>query len=140
KLARSIKITIMTLQQVISFGQSRQKRNTFLMKALLLSVWATVGVDYLFSETQNTSFYLSESLLFSTYWLLFVPLLNIQWKMTFQKPVPGVLYMGLATAIHLLCYPALVWLISKCFYGHTFPYRQTFDYGLTAYSIKTFIV
>lgn len=130
----------MTLEQVVVFGQSRQKRNSFLMKALLLSVLATVWIDYVYSEVQSTSFYLSESLLFSTYWLLFLPLLNIQWRVTSGKPLPGLLYAGLATAIHLLCYPAVVWFISKCFYTHTFPYRQTFDYGLTAYFIKTFIV
>lgn len=130
----------MTLQQVIVFGQSRQKRNSFLMKAVLLSVLATVWIDYVFSDVRSTSFYLSESLLFSTYWLLFLPMLNIQWRLTLRRPLPGLLYAGLATVIHLLCYPVVVWFISKCFYSYTFPYRQTFDYGLTAYFIKTFIV
>ncbi|MCD8540927.1 MAG: LytTR family transcriptional regulator, partial [Leadbetterella sp.] len=96
--------------------------------------------DYFFSEVQSTSFYLSESLLFSTYWLLFLPLLNIQWKMAARRPVKGFLYAALVTAIHLLSYPALVWLISGCFYGHTFAYRQTFDYGLATYFIKTFLI
>lgn len=130
----------MTLQQVIVFGQNRQKRNAFLWKALFLLVFITVWVDYFFSEVQKTSFYLSESLLFSTYWLLFLPLLNIQWRMAPRKPLQGLLYAGVAAAIHLLAYPALVWLISKCFYGHTFAYRQTFGYGLTTYFIKTFLI
>lgn len=130
----------MTLQQVIVFGQSRQKRNSFLWKTLFLLIFVTIGVDYFFSETSNTSFYLSESLLFSSYWLLILPLLNIQWKMASRGPLHGLLYAGLSTAIHLLCYPALVWLISGCFYEHTFAYRQTFDYGLTTYFIKTFLI
>lgn len=130
----------MTLQQAIVFGKSTQKRNLLVLKALLLLVFITVGVDYFFSEIQNTSFYLSESLLFSTYWLLFVPLLNMQWKMTPQSPLQGLLYAGLVAAVHLICYPALVWLISKCFYGHTFPYGQTFDYGLTAYLVNTLLI
>lgn len=130
----------MTLQEVIVFGQSRQKRNSFLWKAFFLAVFTTVWIDYFFSETQHTSFYLSESLLFSTYWLLFLPLLNILWKMTLRRPLPGLLATALATAIHLLCYPGLVWLISGCFYEHTFPYRQTFDYALTTYLIKTFLI
>lgn len=131
----------MTLQQVIIFGQSKQKRKSFLIKALILAVSATVWTDYIFSSTQSTSFYLSESLLFSaTYWLLFLPMLNILWKLSSRKPVPVLLYTGLITGGHLLCYPALVGLISLGFYDHAFPYRQTFDYGLTTYSIKTFII
>ncbi|WP_367914749.1 LytTR family DNA-binding domain-containing protein [Leadbetterella sp. DM7] len=130
----------MTLQQVIIFSQSQQKRNAFLLKALVLLVFITVWIDYFFSEVQSTSFYLSESLLFSSYWLLFLPLLNIQWKMAARRPLKGFLYAALATAIHLLSYPALVWLISGCFYGHTFAYRQTFEYGLTTYFIKTFLI
>lgn len=139
-LAGGIKMFSMTLQQVIVFGQSRQKRNSFLWKALFLLIFVTVGVDYFFSETRHTSFYLSESLLFSTYWLLFLPLLNFQWKTASRKPLRGLLYAGLATAIHLLGYPVVIWLISKCFYGHTFAYRQTFDYGFTTYFIKTFLI
>jgi len=130
----------MTLQQVIVFGQSQQKRNAFLLKALFLLIFITVWVDYFFSEVQSTSFYLSESLLFSIYWLLFLPLLNIQWKIASQKLMRGLLYAAMATTIHLLAYPALIWLISKCFYGHTFAYRQTFGYGLTTYFIKTFLI
>lgn len=130
----------MTLQQVIVFSQSRQKRNAFLLKALFLLVFITVWVDYFFSEIQSTTFYFSESLLFSTYWLLFLPLLNLQWRITARSPLRGVLYAGMTSAIHLLLYPALVWLISKCFYGHTFAYRQTFGYGLTTYFIKTFLI
>lgn len=130
----------MTLQQLIVFSQSQQKRNAFLLKALVLLVFITVWIDYFFSEVQSTSFYLSESLLFSSYWLLFLPLLNLQWKITSQRPMQGLLYAVLATVIHLLVYPALVWLISKCLYGHTFAYRQTFEYGLTTYFIKTFLI
>ncbi|MBX2932033.1 MAG: LytTR family transcriptional regulator DNA-binding domain-containing protein [Chitinophagaceae bacterium] len=110
--------------------------------ALLLLIFATLGIDFLFAQFQNSSFYISESLLFSSYWLLFLPLLNIQRKLAkqTQKTSYKLLIVGLATTAHLLCYPALVWLLSKFFYYHTFSFWQTFDYGLTAYFIKTIII
>jgi len=37
--------------------------------------------------------------------------------------------------LHLIAYPALVWSLSKIFYYHTFAYWQTFNYGLSAYSL-----
>lgn len=42
--------------------------------------------------------------------------------------------------LHLGLYPALIWILSKTFYDHTFSYGQTFQYGLTAYGIYTFIL
>lgn len=42
--------------------------------------------------------------------------------------------------IHLLMYPALVWILSDIFYYHTFDYWQTFNFGLSAYFIKTVII
>lgn len=111
-----------------------------MIKALAFAICATIGVDYAFSEIQDTSFYLSESLLFSSYWLLFPPLMHLLWRSSSQKPLQGLFHAGLATGIHLLLYPVLIAIISFFFFNHTFAYGQTFDYGITSYSIKTFIV
>lgn len=50
------------------------------------------------------------------------------------------LLVKLASICHLFSYPALVFIISKIFYYHTFDYWQTFNFGLSAYFIKTVIV
>lgn len=50
------------------------------------------------------------------------------------------LSLSLATTFHLFSYPALVWIISNIFYTHTFDYWQTFNFGLSAYFIKTVII
>lgn len=42
--------------------------------------------------------------------------------------------------VHLFAYPAMVWLLSKAFYYHTFSYTQTFNYGLTEYLITLVIL
>lgn len=46
----------------------------------------------------------------------------------------------LFVSIHLLAYPALIWLASHWLVGHRFPYGQTFYFGLSAYCIKTVLL
>ncbi|MFW0735990.1 LytR/AlgR family response regulator transcription factor [Flavobacterium sp. T12S277] len=50
------------------------------------------------------------------------------------------LVISAAIVLHLFSYPILVWIISKVFYYHTFSYWQTFNFGLSAYFIKTVII
>jgi DNA-binding LytR/AlgR family response regulator len=59
---------------------------------------------------------------------------------TSERVVLKLLLIGSATALHLYIYPALVWIISKIFYQHTFDYWQTFNFGLSAYFMKTVII
>ncbi|WP_236554683.1 LytTR family DNA-binding domain-containing protein [Flavobacterium sp. 9AF] len=50
------------------------------------------------------------------------------------------IFVSLAIICHLFSYPALVWIISNFFYYHTFDYWQTFNFGLSAYFIKSVII
>lgn len=50
------------------------------------------------------------------------------------------LLLGSIILIHLLVYPSLVWILSKTLYNHTFPYWQTFNFGLNTYFIKTLLI
>ncbi len=130
-----------TMQQTYYILQSKQKRNIIVVTYLSVMIFATVGLDFLYAQSQNTSFYISESLLFSCFWLLFLPLLSVQLELTrkTKKISYGLLIAALATTIHLFTYPALVWLLSKIFYYHTFPYWQTFNFGLREHFIKSVI-
>lgn len=117
----------MTIQQTYQLFRNKQKRNTLILTAILLLVLITIGIDFLFTRFQQSSFYIAESLLFSCYWLLFLPLLHIQWKLAKRSPKlsSGLLTATLAAVVHLFCYPAIVWLLSQSFYYHTFSYWQT---------------
>ncbi len=132
----------MTIQQTYQLFRNKQKRNTLIVTAILLLMLITICIDFLFTRFQQSSFYIAESLLFSCYWLLFLPLLHIQWKLAKRSPKlsSGLLITTLAAVVHLSCYPAIVWFLSQSFYYHTFSYGQTFNYGLTAYFIKTAII
>ncbi len=52
----------------------RKKRKAFFLFVGILFFLAA-GQDYLFSWLKNTGFYLSESLLFNSFWILFLPFL-----------------------------------------------------------------
>lgn len=132
----------MSIQQTYQILQDKQKQTTQIVIAILLMVLSTVGLDFLFSQFQNNSFYISESLLFSSFWILFFPLLHIQSSLTkkTKRLSHSLGIVGLIMVTHLLIYPALVWILSKTFYYHTFSYWQTFNFGLSAYFIKTVIV
>lgn len=132
----------MALQLTYSIFQNRQKRNSIFAACLVLFIAVNIALDYLTTLFQNSAFYISESLLFSSYWILFFPLLALFLKLIkkTEKTTLQLLLIALAIVMHLLLYPALVWILSKGFYSHTFSYWQTFNFGLSAYFIKTVII
>lgn len=132
----------MTIQQTYHYFRQRTVRNIIIVFCLLGLVSITVFVDFLFAQHHQTSFYLSESLLFSTFWFLFLPLLYMQTKLTLHT---GKIYTvpviaATAVVIHLLIYPVIIWLLSRVLFQHSFPYWQTFSFALTEHLIKTVIV
>lgn len=133
----------MTIKHTYQSFQYKQKVNFVIATCIALFIFANVLLDFLFTLSQNSSFYISESLLFSSsYWLLFMPLVTLVLKMIqgTERLDLKLLFVSLAIICHLFSYPALVFIISKIFYYHFFDYWQTFNFGLSAYFIKTVIV
>lgn len=132
----------MTIHATYSILRDRQKLKYLLGSCLALLVVANITLDYLFTVFRGSSFYLSESLLFSSYWVIYLPLLPLllQFTQRTEKPRLKLALAGAAIAMHLLMYPALVGLLSAMFYDHTFSYRQTFHFGLSAYCIKSVLI
>ncbi|MGF1925576.1 MAG: LytR/AlgR family response regulator transcription factor [Bacteroidia bacterium] len=93
--------------------------------------------DLLEAIYQNSAFYLSESFLFSSFWWLFIPLLYAQFKLGNVKVNHRVSYwillIGVPILIHLISFPAIIWLFSKIFYEYTFRYLQTFEYTISVH-------
>lgn len=132
----------MTIINHYQIFQNRQKLNLIIIIYISISIFTNVLLDFLLTIFNNRSFYISESLLFSSYWILFLPLLIFLFSKlrNNQKLKLKLFYIVLATSLHLFSYPAMVWLISKIFYYHTFDYWQTFNFTLSAYFIKTIII
>jgi len=112
------------------------RRTAFLLTLLVLAlIVLTLTQDFLRSELKNSSFYFSESFMFSSFWWLFAPLLFSQYLAVSRK-INKHLYFHLTIIIlpvivHLIAFPFLVWLISGIFYYHTFAFQQTFRYTLS---------
>lgn len=132
----------MTIQHTYQVFQSKKKLNLMITVCIVLFICANIMLDFVLTLFQNSSFYISESLLFSSYWLLFIPLLMLVLKIS-MKTIKTEMKLSIICFViifHLFSYPALVWAISKIFYNHTFEYWQTFSFGLSAYFIKTMII
>lgn len=115
-----------------------QKKLPGILTALVILLAAiTIIVDYAEAGFRQSGFYFSESLLFSSFWLLFLPLLHFQLRITrsFKHNSQQILVIPAFITIHIVLYPALVWLLSAVFYPHTFAYTQTLGFGLPQYFI-----
>lgn len=133
----------LTIKKTYQIFQYKQKVNFIFVTCIVLLIFANVILDFSFTLSQNSSFYISESLLFSSsYWLLFLPLMTLVLKIIrgTEKLNLKLLFVSLGIICHLFSYPALVWIISKIFYYHTFDYWQTLNFGLSAYFIKSVII
>jgi two-component system, LytTR family, response regulator LytT len=104
--------------------------------------FANIVLYYIESINNKSGFYLSETLLFSSYWILYFPFLLLLIKQLKSKinRTQKILLPVALIVIHTLAYPAQVWLFSKLFYYHTFSYWQTFNFGLSAYFLETMLI
>lgn len=107
-----------------------------LLMGVLLMAMLTVLQDRLYAAFNGTSFFLSESAMFSSFWLLFVPLLFLQYQklktsVSAKRVIACILFPLL---IHLLLFPLLIWLLSTIVYYHTFALLQTLQYVLSEHS------
>ncbi|HNJ56456.1 MAG TPA: LytTR family DNA-binding domain-containing protein, partial [Chitinophagaceae bacterium] len=109
---------------------------TWCCTVLVVCIFGTLGLDWITARLSQSSFYFSESFLFSSFWWLFVPGLLLQFRLahSFKSIGSQILLIALPALWHLFAYPALVWMLSSAFYDHSFAYRQTLHFELQAYS------
>ncbi len=132
----------MIFSAIISAIEEKRRTYYFFTAVILLLVSANIAADYLYTLFQQTAFYFSESMLFGSYWILFLPLLLLQRRS--MSAARGGYWRFILTllviAMHLLIYPALISLLSALFYDHTFVYRQSFQFGLSAYLVQSLVI
>lgn len=104
--------------------------------AAMSMVVLTIVQDSLCAGINKTSFFLSESFLFSSFWWMFVPGLYYQnvllekIRKTRSNYLLQILVPGLA---HFLAFPATVWILSGALMDHRFEYAQTFQFAVSTY-------
>ncbi|MFZ1749706.1 MAG: LytTR family DNA-binding domain-containing protein, partial [Saprospiraceae bacterium] len=87
-------------------------------------------------------FYLSESLLFSTFWWMFIPLIYVHVMVVRTNRFKSWTSVSvlLFSIFHILLFPALVWVLSGLFYDHTYAYLQTLYYAIEEFSLTLLVV
>lgn len=119
-----------------------QNKIGLMLAAIIGCILVTTGLDFLEAQLQNSSFYLSESLLFSSFWWLFLPLLYLQLKYVkrAKEDTHLLLLIFIPPMLHLIAFPALVYVLSSIIYYHTFSYWGTFQFGITTYFFTVLIL
>lgn len=119
----------------------RKNKYFQLLTVVLVALIFITGKDLLHAFVIKHAFYLSESLLFGSYWLLFIPVLFygkiafLKAKFKFQLALPIVL--GL---LHVLTFAGLVTVISSLFYAFPFRFIPVFVKTISGYGFSSIAI
>ena len=117
------------------------KDTNIIKKGLLAStiiILLVIVKDLSHSYLRSYSFYLSESLLFSIFWVLFAPTLLLIRKM--KHVVTAYYFPPIMTLLHIALFSALVFSISTMFYEYPFEFFKTFLNTITRYGIVCLLI
>lgn len=106
---------------------------------LVLAILVGLGQDFLHSVLKGYNFQITESLLYNSFWVLFLPLSLLQLKIlkafqsenTFKNLTIMVGSIIVVSAFHFLLFPLTVNLVSALFFSHTYTFGKVLSYGLS---------
>lgn len=101
--------------------------------------------DLLTARRMGYSFYWNESLLFSAYWLLAVPIFFVarRWVKQRKQHTSTTDLAGisiLAMLVHMFAYAIGLWLFSMIFMDHTYGFQRNLYYTLSADLVKYLLI
>lgn len=127
----------------------RTQMMLMLVPGIVLLLLVTILQDYLQAQRNNYAFYFSESLLFKTFWILFIPVGFWQFFL-FRKTEPyftgrtGWLripaFIFSATITHMALYALLVFVLSGLFFSHTYAVQGVIGYTLSEDTYKYLLI
>jgi len=129
------------MQTSVSFQNdvlsSRKSRLIFLLSVTSLVALAMLQ-DLLQSLRNNNSYYWSESFLFNTFWLWFIPVIFYIWRKGKYKPdssrsqiiLRSILIIISAFVVHALLYASTVTAGSYLLFDHTYGIQKVFTYTI----------
>jgi len=119
----------------LKYSITKSKAAFCLILIIMALVLLTLTQDFLRADLNKSAFYFSESLIFSSFWWLFAPLIFAQYSFVIYKKRKELTFQLVVIIIpillHLFLFPLLVWFLSKVFYYHTYTFQQTFRYTLS---------
>ncbi|NQX39980.1 DNA-binding response regulator, LytR/AlgR family [Pedobacter steynii] len=114
-----------------------------LLPVLLLLILGITGFtifqDFLHSSYHNYAFYFSESLLFKSFWLLFLPLSFLQFQLL-KRSVAYVPATLIPVILHVVAFAFSVWLLSALLFTHTYGFKDLIGYTLSEDSYKYVLI
>ena len=112
--------------------------------ACLMLVFVSVFQDYYYTLRNRSAFYLSESLLFNSFWLFFIPGLNVLFSVLhrFRRKVwhqypPAIVA---AIAVHWCIYALAVYGISFLFHEHAYSLLNTMKYSISSLTLSSLLI
>ncbi len=131
-------------------------RNKVVVFIVLLVFGLAVLQDYIFSELKQTGFYLSESLLYNTFWVFFVPFSMLLYRLhrhLLKKPLWQRYLLGLFAGVgqsfvHIIVFASFFVVISNFIYhpSHRFKpilitvFAQQWYIALLWYVVSPFVI
>lgn len=110
-----------------------------LYQSLAVLICTATGIaviqDYLRSILNHSAFYLSESVLYTAFWWVFLPVLLLM-HMVFRKCNNRITFSGItlmvvsAVVLHLLLSSFLIWILSVICFDHTYAFAGVCSYTI----------
>ncbi len=121
----------------IKLSKSGKTERWFAFVALVIGL--AIFQDYLFSQFQNTGFYLSESLLYNSIWLFFLPLGILELRVLKRFPIEsktkkgiGLLALGaIFSLLHILIFSAFFVAVSFLVFSPSHNFSHIFSSALS---------
>lgn len=113
----------------------------YLAAVSIMLILLVIGKDLMHSYVNNYSYYITESLLFGSFWIMFIPLALFCKKTSKKKS--NIFLPMVFSLFHLGIFSLFVFLISILFFNNTFEIHQTFmqttsEYGLVCLFVYSF--
>lgn len=110
----------------------------------LVLIFLSVFQDYYQSIRNQSAFYISESLLFNSFWLFFIPGLHALFSILqffHQKGWPKFPTAIIGTVLfHWCLYALAIYSISFLFHEHTYSLMHTMKYSVSTLSLSTLLI
>lgn len=106
---------------------------------VVLAIGLSVFQDYVYSQVQNTGFYISESLLYNSIWAFLAPLALLQirllkrfkFKSTFKKIGVSIALSGMLTLTHIFIFASFFVCVSYFAFSPTHRFSGIFNTALS---------
>ena len=127
-----------------TFSADTNKNIAILLAVFFSIISLTVFQDFLESNRNGYSFYISESILFKTIWILFIPLLVLLGKILKKQQLDSIgittFFIVTPIAIHLFVLPFVFLFFSVLFYNGRYDFHKIMTYTLANDLYKIIII